>query len=292
MEVKEILKNVRQIELRTRKLVNEVFSGEYLSVFKGRGMEFAEVREYQPGDDVRSIDWNVTARTGKPFIKRFQEERELTVMLLIDRSGSENFGTKNRKKEQLAAELSALFAFSAIKNNDRVGLIIFTDHVEQYIPPRKGKGHVLRVIREIMYFQPENKRTSLKTGLEFLNKVAKRHSIVFLISDFMDKGYEKALQIANRRHDVVGLVLSDPRENEMTDVGLLSLEDAETGEGLLIDTSDFNVRNAFKDRRNEEMENLKKFLSRNCVDNIFLSTDESYIKPLISFFKKRRLRFR
>ena len=250
------------------------------------------MREYQPGDDVRSIDWNVTARTGKPFIKRFQEERELTVMLMIDCSRSEDFGTDTRKKEQLAAELSALFAFSAIKNNDRVGLIMFTDQVEKYIPPRKGKAHVLRVIREILFFQPKNRGTDLNIGLEFLNRVARRHSIVFLISDFMDEGYEKPLQIANRRHDVVGLVLSDPKEEELPDVGLMMLEDSETGEEMLVDTSDAHLRSAFREERKAEQEDLKRFLLRNSVDNIFLSTGESYIKPLIHFFRKRRLRFR
>ena len=234
---KEILKKVKRIEITTRGLVNDVFSGEYHSVFKGRGMEFSEVREYQIGDDIRTIDWNVTARMGHPFVKIFEEERELTVMLIVDVSSSGNFGTHSRMKGEIAIEICALLAFSAIKNNDKVGLIIFTDAIEKFIPPKKGKSHVLRVLRELLYHEPKGRQTDIGKTLEYLNRVTKRRSVVFLVSDFINTGYEKALQIANRRHDIVAITVTDPREMNMPDVGFIRLEDAETGEVVLVDTS-------------------------------------------------------
>ncbi len=236
MLTKEIIKQVRQIELRTRGLVNQVFSGEYHSVFKGRGMEFSEVREYQFGDDIRNIDWNVTARFGHPFIKIFEEERELTVMLMADLSGSLIFGTVDKTKQRVAAELSSILAFSALKNNDKVGLILFTDKIEKFVPPRKGRKHVLRIIREVLSFQPVGKSTDIKAALEFLNSTIKKRSILFLLSDFMDSGYEKILRIVAKKHDLIGVVLEDQRENELPKMGLVKLTDAETGEERWIDT--------------------------------------------------------
>ena len=242
---KEILKKVKRIEISTRGLVNEVFSGEYHSVFKGRGMEFAEVREYQIGDDIRNIDWNVFARSGSPYVKVFDEERELTVMLMVDVSASGSFGTTSQLKGEVAAELCAVLAFSAIKNNDKVGLMIFSDKIEKFIPPRKGKQHVLRVIREILYFKPEDAKTDLNIALEYLNRVVKRRSIAFIISDFLTENYEKALQVANKKHDIIAIDIIDPREVELPNVGFLELEDAETGETVLIDTGSTEIRETF-----------------------------------------------
>src|SRR5512135_2255316 len=229
METKELLKKVRQLEIRTRGMVNQVFSGEYHSVFKGRGMEFSEVREYQFGDEIRTIDWNVTARLDHPYVKVFEEERELTVILLVDMSGSQFFGSQTSLKRDIAVELSAILAFSAMKNNDKVGAILFTDQVEKVIPPRKGQTHALRIVRELLSFEPTSTRTNLQSALQYLNHLQKRRAIVFLISDFMDSGYEAALRIVGRRHDLVGIVLLDPREQELPQVGLLTLRDAETG---------------------------------------------------------------
>ena len=228
MLTKELLKQVRQIEIRTKGLVNQVFSGEYHSVFKGRGMEFSEVREYQFGDDIRNIDWNVTARFGHPFIKVFEEERELTVILLVDLSGSLLFGSLEKTKQQVAAELTAILAFSALKNNDKVGLILFTDKIEKFVPPRKGNKHVLRIIREVLSFKPEGNSTDIKAALEFMNGVIKKKSIVFLLSDFMDEGYEKILRIVGKKHDLIGIVLDDRRETEIPKIGLIKLTDAES----------------------------------------------------------------
>ena len=241
----EILRKVKRIEIRTRHLVNTVFSGEYHSVFKGQGVAFAEVREYQPGDDIRTIDWNVTARMGHPFVKVFDEERELTVMLMVDASASGDFGTVEQMKGEIGVELCALLAFSAIQNNDRVGLIIFTDEVEAFIPPKKGKKHVLRVIRELLYFRPTRRGTDIGAALDYLNRVTRRKSVVFLVSDFVASGYERALRVAGRRHDLVAVALQDPRETALPDVGIVELEDAETGEEILVDTSDPVVRDSF-----------------------------------------------
>jgi len=287
---KEILKKVKRIEIATRGLVNEVFSGEYHSVFKGRGMEFAEVREYQIGDDIRNIDWNVTARSEHPYVKVFDEERELTVMLMVDVSSSGNFGTTSQMKGEVAAELCAVLAFSAIKNNDKVGLVIFSDKIEKFIPPRKGKQHVLRVIREILYFKPEDSKTNLNVALEYLSRVIKRKSIVFLISDFLTENYEKALQIANKKHDIIAINIIDPREIEMPSVGLLELEDAESGETVLVDTSNPAIRGSFYSQSKEERESREKFFKSIGVDNININTDRSYVEPITKFFRMRAKR--
>jgi uncharacterized protein (DUF58 family) len=287
---KEILKKVRRIELSTRKLVNDLFSGEYHSTFKGQGMEFEEVREYTPGDDIRLIDWNVTARTGYPFVKKFKEERELTVTLLVDASSSGRFGTYERYKEDLAAELCALLAFSAIKNNDKVALIIFTDKIEKYIPPQKGKAHVLRLIREVLYFNPEHTQTDIAGALEFFSKVTKRKSVVFLISDFLSGDYLKPLRIVNRKHDLIAIKITDPREREFGDYGLIELEDAETGEIVTVDTSSRMFRDEFSRYREEQVSGLRHSFRLIDLDFIEISTDRSYIVPLIQFFKARERR--
>jgi len=289
---KEILKKVQRLEITTRGMVNDVFSGEYHSVFKGRGMEFSEVREYQIGDDIRTIDWNVTARYGHPFVKVFEEERELTVMLLVDASSSGEFGTYERMKGEIAVEICALLAFSAIKNNDKVGLIIFTDKIEKFVPPRKGKSHVLRVLRELLYFQPEEKRTDIALALEYLNRVIRRRSVVFLVSDFISKAYDRALRIANRKHDMVGIHIVDPREMELPGVGYLELEDAETGERILLDTSDREVRRRFAQKTSEAMLRRDKLFKSMNVDSIVIHTHESYFEPLMKFFRTRAKRFR
>lgn len=291
MLTKELLKQVRQIEIKTRGVVNDVFSGEYHSVFKGRGMEFSEVREYQPGDDVRSIDWNVTARFGHPFIKIFEEERELTVMLLVDLSGSLLFGTVEKTKQQIAAELSAILAFSAMKNNDKVGLILFTDQIEKFVPPRKGRSHVLRIIREVLSFEPHGNKTDLKGALEYFNHTIKKKSIAFLISDFIDEGYEKIIRIVGKKHDLIGLVLRDPREKEIPKAGLIKFRDAETNEIRYIDTSDKNVRNWFYKKQKEDDEKLRSLFISGRIDSIKIDAGTSYIKPLVDFFKLREKRW-
>jgi uncharacterized protein (DUF58 family) len=287
---KEILKKVRRIEIRTRRLVNDLFSGEYHSTFKGQGMEFEEVRQYQPGDDIRLIDWNVTARTGQPYVKKFREERELSVVLLVDASSSGRFGTRERFKSETAAELCALLAFSAIKNNDKVGLIIFTDDIEKFVPPKKGRAHVLRLIREILYFQPTSTGTDIAGALEYMQRVIKRKSVVFLISDFLSENFYKPLQIANNRHDVIGLKITDPRETVFDDFGLLELEDAETGEVLMIDTGSKEFRREFAAQAQEDLTNLKRSFRLINLDFINIRTDQSYIIPLINFFKMRERR--
>lgn len=289
---KEILQKVRQIEIRTNHLVNDVFSGEYHSVFKGRGMEFAEVREYQPGDDIRTIDWNVTARIGRPYVKRFIEERELTVMLLVDASASGEFGTITRMKGEIAVELCALLAFSAIKNNDRVGLLIFTDQVERFIPPKKGRKHVLRVIRELLYVRPAHTGTDIAQALEYVNRVMTRRSIVFLVSDFLTHGYATALRIANQRHDVVAITVTDPRETDLPAVGFLELEDAETGLELLIDTYDAAWRSAFRAQSLRERAERDRLFRSMSIDAVHVMTDRPYIEPLINFFRARERQFR
>jgi len=289
---KEILKKVRQIEIRTGRLVNDVFAGEYESIFKGRGMEFHEVREYIPGDDIRSIDWNVTARSGHPYVKKFVEERELTVIIMADISGSGNFGTRNKMKIELMAEIGAVLSFSAIKNNDKIGLLLFTDKVEKFIPPKKGRPHVLRVIRELLYHKPESKKTSIKSALEYLGKVLKKRSVVFLISDFMDTGYERLLRILNKRHDIVGISISDPREKDLPDIGLAEFEDAETGEVLFLDTGDELLKKELAKKRSSFVDTRNKAFRAMGLDSIDISTDKPYIKPLILFFKMRAKRFR
>jgi uncharacterized protein (DUF58 family) len=288
---KELLKQVRQIEIRTKGLVNQVFSGEYHSVFKGRGMEFSEVREYQFGDDIRNIDWNVTARFGHPFIKIFEEERELTVMLMVDLSGSLIFGTIEKTKQQVAAELSAILAFSALKNSDKVGLILFTDKIEKFVPPRKGRSHVLRIIREVLSFEPEGKTTNLKAALEYLNSTIKKRSIVFLLSDFMDSGYEKILRIVGKKHDLIGVVLNDKRESELPKMGLIKLTDAETGEERWVDTSSIKIQKRLKEVRENMIRQRKSLFITSRLDSIEVQTGDDYVKPLVQFFRLRERRW-
>ncbi|MBF0494689.1 MAG: DUF58 domain-containing protein [Candidatus Omnitrophica bacterium] len=286
----EILKKVQHIQIYTSRLVNDLLAGQYHSTFKGRGIEFDTVREYQPGDEIRTIDWNVTARTGKPYIKKFVEERELTVMLMVDASSSENFGSGKQMKNELAAELCAVLAFSAIKNNDKVGLIIFTDRVEKYIPPKKGKKHVLQVISEVLSFKPVNKGTSIDGALEFLSSVNRRRSVTFLISDFMAADYERALSIANRRHDMIAVTIRDKREEELPDVGMIELRDAETGELVLVDTSSAEVRRTFGVLAKKGNAERKDLLRRINVDAINIDTDKPYIDPIMRFFRTREKR--
>jgi len=286
----EVLKKIRRIEIRTKRLVNDLFSGEYHSTFKGEGMEFEEVRLYEPGDDIRLIDWNVTARTGYPHIKKFKEERELSVVLLVDASSSGRFGTRGRFKSETAAELCALLAFSAIKNNDKVGLIIFTDSIEKFVPPKKGRGHVLRLIREILYFEPQGTGTDIGGALEYFSKVIKRKSVVFLVSDFMSEGFYKPLQIANNKHDVIAVKITDPRETSFDNVGLIELEDAETGEVIMVDTSSHAFRREYGAKAEEDTSALVKGFQLINLDFINIRTDQSYIVPLINFFKVRERR--
>ena len=289
---KEIFKKVRRIEISTRGLVNELFSGEYHSVFKGRGMDFSEVREYQIGDDIRSIDWNVTARTGHPFVKVFREERELTVMLLVDASGSGDFGSLNRAKGEIAVEICALLAFSAIKNNDKVGLIIFTDQVEKFIPPRKGRRHVLRVLRELLYFRPRHKGTDIGAVLEYLSRVQRRRSVTFLVSDFLGEDFDKQLRVAGRRHDMIIVRIGDPREEKLPRVGLLELEDAESGEHVVVNTSDPRIRTLFREHVLQRQAALNQLLKQIGIDRIDIRTDRGYVEPLIRFFQQRARRLR
>lgn len=289
---KEVLKKVKSIEIQTRGLVNDVFSGEYHSVFKGRGMEFAEVREYQFGDDIRTIDWNVSARMGHPFVKVFDEERELTVMLLVDASRSADFGTQKQMKGEIAAEICALLAFSAIKNNDKVGLIIFTDKIEIFVPPKKGKKHVLRVIRELLYHKPTGTKTDMSMALEYLSRLITRRSVVFLISDFQDEDYQQSLRIASRKHDLIAITITDPREIELPNVGFIELQDAETGETILIDTADASLRSGFLENANQDRTAREKVLRSINIDRIDIETDKPYAEPLIRFFRERAKRFR
>ena len=287
MLTKELLKQVRQIEIKTRGVVNDVFSGEYHSVFKGRGMEFSEVREYQVGDDIRTIDWNVSARFGHPFIKIFEEERELTLMLLVDLSGSLVFGSVDKTKQQIAAELTAILAFSALKNNDKVGLILFTDGIEKFVPPRKGKSHVLRIIREVLSFEPQGNKTDIQGALEYFNHSVKKKSIAFLISDFIDNGYEKIIRIVSKKHDLVNIVLADPREKELLKAGLIKFKDAETGKTRYIDTSNKNVQEYFNQKINERKSIQDEIFLKSRVDTVNIDISTSYVKPLINFFKLR-----
>ncbi|RKX26814.1 MAG: DUF58 domain-containing protein [Candidatus Zixiibacteriota bacterium] len=287
---KELFKKIRYIEIRTKRLVNDLFSGEYHSTFKGQGMEFEEVRQYQPGDDIRLIDWNVTARTGYPYIKKFREERELSVVLLVDASSSGQFGTRERFKSDTAAELCALLAFSAIKNNDKVGLIIFTDRIEKFVPPQKGRSHVLRLIREILYFKPEGTGTDVTGALEYFNRVIKRKSVVFLVSDFLFENFLRPVQLSNKKHDLVAVKISDPRELKFENVGIIELEDAETGEVVVINTGSKKFRQEFEARASEDNANLKHDFQLINVDFINIRTEESYIGPLVNFFKMREKR--
>jgi uncharacterized protein (DUF58 family) len=287
---RELAKKIRYIQIYTSKVVNDVLAGEYQSVFKGRGMEFDEVREYQVGDDIRSIDWNVTARTGKPFIKRFREERELTVMFLVDLSASGSFGSIKQPKNELAAEVCALLAFAAIKNNDKVGLIVFTDRVELFIPPKKGTRHVLRVIREILSFRPQRTRTDIAKALDYLGRIQSRRAVVFLISDFQAEGFERSLRVLGQRHDVIAVSIMDPREMSLPDVGLLELEDAETGETVLIDTGSREVRKHYEASSLERAGKLRELLRSMSIDQIGVETGRAYVRDLMTFFKNRERR--
>lgn len=295
---REILSRVRRLEVKTRRLVEETMAGQYHSVFKGRGMDFEEVREYLPGDEVRSIDWNVTARTGRPFVKKFTEERELTLLLLLDLSASGRFGSGSRSKRELAAEVASVLAFSAIRNQDRVGLVLFTDRVEKFIAPAKGRSHVLRVVRESLFFEPEHTGTDLLAAVEFANRVVPRRAVAFLISDFLLPGNEKglpelvrrALTLANRRHDLVALSTTDPRERELPDVGFVTLDDAETGEQLEIDTSNPGLRRRYARAAQTHAEALSQSLRGCGVDLLELSTDEPYLPALQRFFRGRARR--
>jgi len=289
---REIVHQIRRIQITTNRLVNESLAGEYHSVFKGRGMEFDEVREYQHGDDVRTIDWNVTSRAGRPFVKRYVEERELTVMLLIDMSASGAFGSARKMKSEIAAEISAVLAFSAIKNNDRVGAILFTDCVEKFIPPRRGSTHVLRVIREVLFHKPEHTGTCIQKALEHLNLVVHKRSVVFLISDLLDQGFERSLKAANRRHDIVIMQILDPRERELPDVGILEIRDAETGEIIRMDTSLPWVRGAFRENWERNQARLSKLFDSHHMDHLTIETDKPYDVPLVRFFEERAKKIR
>jgi uncharacterized protein (DUF58 family) len=289
---REILKQVRRIEIATRGLVNDVFSGEYHSVFKGRGMSFAEVREYQYGDDIRAIDWNVTARTGQPFVKIYDEERELTVMLVVDASRSGDFGSVARMKRELAVEICGLLAFSAIKNNDKVGLIIFTDRVEKFVPPRKGRRHVLRVLRELLYLRPAGTGTDLGLALEHLTRVVPRRAVVFLVSDFLDVLDRQALAVAGRRHDLIALRVGDRREEDLPAIGLVELEDAETGEEIVVDTSDPVFRTRFAGVVAAARDELDRAFRKTRVDVVDVRTGRPYAEALRRFFEQRARRFR
>ena len=292
MLARDILEKVRRIEIKTRRIVIDALAGEYHSVFKGRGMEFAEVREYQIGDDIRTIDWNVTSRTGQLHVKKFVEERELTVLLAIDVSGSSSFGTRDRFKREISAEIGALLAFSAIKNNDRVGAIVFTDEVEMYIPPRKGRGHVLRVIRDLLYFEPKKKGTNIGKACEFISRITHKSAVVFLLSDFIDVDFERPLRVAAKKHDLVALRFSDPRELELPPVGLVELSDSETGEKFSFDTFDRNEVSAYRklvERRFHEQSEMFKQIG---VDVVDISTATPYQRALLRFFEMRSRRLR
>ena len=295
---KEVLDKVRRIEITTSRMVTDVFAGAYHSVFKGRGMEFDEVREYQMGDDIRTIDWNVSARMGKTYIKKFVEERELTVMILVDASASTHFGSVKEMKNTLAAEIAAVLAFAAIRNNDKVGLIMFTDGVELFIPPRKGKSHVLRVIREVLYFQPKGRGTNISAALEYLTRVSRRKTIAFVISDFFDLApdasprFRPLMRIVNKYHDIIAITLNDPREMDLPDCGLISLEDAEQGGRVLVDSSHPQVRSKYKAKALQRLDARSRLFRSMNVDHIDVTTDEPYAKHLVQFFAGRQRRNR
>ena len=290
MSTSALLKKVRKIEIKTKGLSNHIFAGEYHTAFKGKGMAFSEVREYQLGDDIRSIDWNVTARYNAPFVKVFEEEREMTVMLLIDVSASGNFGTQKQFKRELATELAAILAFSAIKNNDKVGVIFFTDKVEKFIPPKKGKSHILRIIHEVLAFEATGKGTDIAGALEYFSAVIKKRSICFILSDFMSKEFDKPLKIASKKHDLVALRIHDTREDTLPNVGLVPMQDAETEQMMFVDTSSKKVRDNFAKNKAQATEKLRKLFPASGVDLIDITTGTDYVKPLINFFKTRRKR--
>jgi len=284
---KELLAKIKSIQIRAKHLVNDAFSGEYLSAFKGRGMEFEEVREYQPGDDIRDIDWNVTARSLKPYIKTYRDERELTVIFLVDVSASSRFGTYIKFKNEIAAEITALLSYTALKNNDKVGLIIFSDHVEHYIPPKKGRGHVWRIIRDVLTFKSESKKTDINVPLKFLNQVVKKRAITFLISDFQETDFEHQIRTTSKHHELVAISITDPREVELPAIGFIELEDAETGEFFLVNTSDKNLRSQYTKLANKKLKDHKNFFFKNGIDYIELKTNDSYIDPIVKFFRNK-----
>ncbi|MDT7829036.1 DUF58 domain-containing protein [Pricia sp. S334] len=287
MDTKELLKKVRKIEIKTRRLSDHVFGGEYHSTFKGRGMAFSEVRQYQFGDDVRSIDWNVTARYNEPYVKVFEEERELTMMLMVDVSGSELFGTANQFKKDIITEISATLAFSALQNNDKAGLILFSDQVELYIPPKKGKSHVLRIIRELLEFKPESNRTDITEALRFLSSVMKKRAIVFVLSDFIADDYEKTLKIAGNKHDLTGIRIYDEREENIPNLGMVQFLDAETGEVQLVNTQSRSVRNAYGDYNRQRVDYFRETFTKSGCGTLSCRVDESYVKKLLGYFKRR-----
>ena len=287
MSTSALLKKVRKIEIKTKGLSNHIFAGEYHTAFKGKGMAFSEVREYQPGDDVRSIDWNVTARYNAPFVKIFEEEREMTVMLLVDVSGSGDFGTNKQFKRELATEISAILAFSAIKNNDKVGVIFFSDIIEEFIPPKKGKSHILRIIREVLAFEAKEKKTDISLAIEYFNNVMKKRTICFVLSDFLSPEFEKPLKIASKKHDIIALRIFDKRENSLPNVGIIPLQDAENNSISYVDTSSKKVRETFNNKQEEKQAYLKKLFPKCGVDMIDISTGSDYVKPLMNFFKNR-----
>jgi uncharacterized protein (DUF58 family) len=288
---KEILKKIRKLEIQTKGIVNSLFGGEYQSAFKGRGMEFSEVRAYTYGDDIRQIDWNVTARTGDPFIKIFEEEREQTLMLCIDISQSGTFGTINQSKMDLAIEICAVLAFSAIKNSDKVGLVLFSDHIEKVVPPKKGRTHVLRLIREMYTTKPTGKGTDIADGLSYINRLLDRRAIVVLASDFMDKDFDKQLRITNQKHDLVSIIINDKYEDELPDLGLVKMKDAETGAEKIVDTSSTKVRKAYKINRMKQKAYLHDMMLKMKIDAVEVKTNESYVKPLMNFFQRRGSRY-
>ncbi|MCC6253085.1 MAG: DUF58 domain-containing protein [Bacteroidia bacterium] len=287
MESSELIKKVRKIEIKSRGLSNQIFSGEYHSKFKGQGMAFSEVREYQPGDDIRTIDWNVTARFNHPFVKIYEEEREMTVMLLVDISASGNFGTKKQLKQDLLTEICAVLAFSAMQNNDKIGVIFFTDKVEKFIPPKKGRTHVLRIIRELIEFKPSQQGTDISVALRYFTNMIKKRCTAFLISDFIDNNFEDALKITSRKHDLVAIRLYDEKETEIPAVGLLNLKDAETGKSTWVDTSSKDFRAFYKAQQLKRQENLVNTFRKNNIDNTSIATHQNYVRPLIELFKRR-----
>jgi uncharacterized protein (DUF58 family) len=290
MDTVELIKKVRRIEIKTRGLSNQIFSGEYHSAFKGRGMAFSEVREYQPGDDIRAIDWNVTARFNEPFVKIFEEERELTVMLVVDVSGSKDFGTAHQFKKDLVTELCAVLSFSAIQNNDKIGLIFFSDRIEKFIPPKKGKSHTLRIIRELLEFEPQHQQTSVAEGLRYLTNAIKKRSIAFVVSDFLDTEFDSALKVANGKHDVVAIRVYDERETVLPNVGLLRVRDAETGQMLWVDTSNAQTRHDYTAWWQQHEQRLAVSFAKSGVDVVKIATHQSYVAPLRMFFKSREQR--
>jgi len=287
---RDVLRRVRRLEIRTRRLVDESLAGSYHSVFKGRGVEFAEVREYEPGDDIRTIDWNVSAKMGHPFVKKFTEERELTVMLVVDASASGRFGTAPSTKLETAAEIAALLAFSAIRNNDRVGLLLFTDRVERFVPPRKGRQHGLRVLRELLAFETAGSGTDIRGALEVLRRVVTKRAVVFLISDFQDRDYDKTLRVVNLKHDLVAIAISDPREGHLPNAGLLAIRDPETGRPVLIDSGHTGVRRVFAERWERECARTREILKRTGTEILELSTGADYDRALVGFFRERARR--